>query len=121
MASLSSQGRCTIILLMCPLLLPTNSMTGFIYSVPIKFHSAMAITMLMKTKMESQITVSANLISILYSSVPILLFAGNISPVLNCILFGRRAIHPMHLATWILLFSKAYLKMHLQTRQEIFF
>jgi hypothetical protein len=75
----------------------------------------------MKQVMASLITVLINLISILYNSDPILLYAGNISPDRNYILYGHKEIRPTLLAILIRRSQRVYLAMRLPTRQKTFF
>src|SRR5688572_3863981 len=75
---------------------------------------------LMKPVMASLIIVLASLISILFNSDQILLYAGNISLALSFILYGRREVHPMLLAILIHRLQKVYSAMHLLTRQKIY-
>src|SRR5688572_13589542 len=98
-------------------------MTGFMYLLPARSAIIVVIvnTVLMKQEMELLTIASATLILILYNSDRISLYAGNIKPVLNYILCGRREIHQMHLVILILRLQKVCLTMRLQTRPGIYF
>src|SRR4030095_16881374 len=120
MGSLLLPGRCTTIL--PTLLVPSQEILRIDSSAMTSARSATTMAFILLTKIQTQllITVSEVLISILCSSVPISLFAGNTGVVPNYTSYGPRATRQMLLMILTHPYSKVCLKMHLPGREEIF-